>query len=192
MSRTLHPARRARQIVAVVSGVSYLGMTSSIAVATALASDAEDVDAVIPVAGENDSALALELDGAATTVASTLTTVETTNDAVDLFASTTETSITDESAVSVLDSSSTAPPATSTSPPSSRPAAPTTQPQTIAPPTTAPPSSATTAGPTSSVEQTTSTSVVVTSTTQATTTTTQATTTTSTTQATTTTTTEPS
>lgn len=202
MSRTHHPARRARRIVALASGASYLGLTGSIAVATNLSSEADEVAVDVPTTVPDPDSLALDLDGAAAPVSST-TIAGSSTTSFDLFGDPgAAVPATDPFSSSSIAPEATAPPTTPGSPTTSAPttaapttpssaaattAAPTTAAPTTAAPTTAPTTAPpTTAGETTTTAQQTTTTQATTTTTQATTTTTQATTTT--TQATTTTT----
>ena len=182
MSRTHHPARRARRIVALASGASYLGLTASIAVATTVSTASDDVAADVPTTAPDPEALALDLGGAATPVSSTAVIALSTTE-LNLFDAADESSTTiDPTSSTSATIGATQPPATTASPNT-----PTTPAPTAAPTTPAP-----TAGPTTTAAPTTgpSASTGETTTTVAPTTTTEAPTTTTTTEATTTTTTE--
>lgn len=144
MSGSKHPARRARRIVALASGASYIGLTASIAVATTLSNDAEEVEtAIVPAAATNGEPLALQLDGSATPVPATEPEESTTtrptesSTTVDLFAD----SSTSQPAGTPLPNT----PATTSAPQVIATAPPTTAAATTAAPTTAAP---TTAAPT--------------------------------------------
>jgi hypothetical protein len=201
MPRTPHPAHRARRIVALASGASYLGVTASIAMATTLANQTDDVDATItsPTSPDSDE-LALRLDGSATpSSTATIGGLEPPDrdpTTLDLRPTTSELGFDGsqpdstepdrtepDSTAGAASPSSTRPPtstpAPSTGPASSQPTSteatiPSTQPTT----TTTEATTSTTSGATTTTEATTTTTQPTTTTTEATTTTTQPTTTT--------------